>query len=33
MKYRILGQTGPYVSEMCLGTMFYGSAGFREAHG
>jgi aryl-alcohol dehydrogenase-like predicted oxidoreductase len=28
MKYRLLGQTGLYVSELCLGTMTYGSAGF-----
>jgi len=28
MKYRLLGQTGMYVSEFCLGTMTYGSAGF-----
>jgi len=33
MKYRLLGQTGLYVSEMCLGTMTYGSAGFWEIMG
>ncbi len=24
MRYRLLGQTGLYVSELCLGTMTYG---------
>ncbi len=33
MKYRLLGQTGLYVSELCLGTMTYGSAGFWEIMG
>jgi aryl-alcohol dehydrogenase-like predicted oxidoreductase len=33
MKYRLLGQTGLYVSELCLGTMNYGSAGFWEVMG
>jgi aryl-alcohol dehydrogenase-like predicted oxidoreductase len=33
MKYRILGRTGLYVSELCLGTMTYGSAGFWEVMG
>jgi len=33
MKYRLLGQTGLYVSELCLGTMTYGSAGFWEVMG
>lgn len=28
MKYRLLGKTGLYVSELCLGTMTYGSEGF-----
>ncbi len=27
MKYRLLGQTGLYVSELCLGTMTFGSQG------
>jgi aryl-alcohol dehydrogenase-like predicted oxidoreductase len=27
MKYRLLGNTGLYVSELCLGTMTFGSAG------
>ncbi len=27
MKYRLLGQTGLYVSELCLGTMNFGSQG------
>ncbi len=25
MRYRLLGQTGLYVSEICLGTMTYGA--------
>ena len=33
MKYRLLGQTGLYVSEMCLGTMTFGSAGFWQVMG
>ena len=33
MKYRLLGQTGLYVSELCLGTMTFGSAGFWEVMG
>ena len=33
MKYRLLGKTGLYVSEMCLGTMTYGSAGFWQVMG
>src|SRR5512140_2648265 len=33
MKYRLLGRTGLYVSELCLGTMTYGSAGFWEGMG
>ncbi len=28
MRYRLLGQTGLYVSELCLGTMTFGSQGF-----
>lgn len=27
MRYRLLGQTGLYVSELCLGTMTYGGSG------
>ena len=27
MKYRLLGRTGLYVSEICLGTMTYGGKG------
>jgi aryl-alcohol dehydrogenase-like predicted oxidoreductase len=33
MKYRLLGNTGLYVSEVCLGTMTFGSAGFWEVMG
>jgi len=34
MRYRLLGQTGLYVSELCLGTMTYGgNAGIWEAIG
>jgi aryl-alcohol dehydrogenase-like predicted oxidoreductase len=33
MKYRLLGKTGLYVSELCLGTMTYGSAGFWKVMG
>jgi len=33
MKFRLLGQTGLYVSELCLGTMTYGSAGFWKVMG
>jgi len=34
MRYRLLGQTGLFVSELCLGTMTYGvSKGFWEAIG
>ena len=33
MKYRLLGKTGLYVSELCLGTMTYGSVGFWEIMG
>jgi aryl-alcohol dehydrogenase-like predicted oxidoreductase len=28
MRYRLLGKTGLYVSEMCLGTMTFGAQGF-----
>ena len=27
MRYRLLGRTGLYVSEICLGTMTYGGKG------
>ncbi len=30
MKYNLLGQTGLYVSELCLGTMTFGGIGFWE---
>ena len=30
MKYNLLGQTGLYVSELCLGTMTFGGKGFWE---
>lgn len=33
MRYRLLGRTGLYVSELCLGTMTFGGAGFWEAIG
>ena len=33
MKYRRLGRTGLYVSEMCLGTMTFGGEGFWKAVG
>jgi aryl-alcohol dehydrogenase-like predicted oxidoreductase len=33
MKYRLLGPTGLYVSELCLGTMTYGSDGFWKVMG
>lgn len=33
MKYRILGRTGLKVSQLCLGTMGYGDAGFWRAVG
>lgn len=33
MRYRRLGRTGLYVSEICLGTMTYGSKGFWEVIG
>ena len=33
MKYRLLGKTGLYVSEMCLGGMTFGSDGFWKVMG
>ncbi len=33
MKYRQLGNTGFFVSEICLGTMTFGGKGFFEAVG
>ena len=33
MKYRLLGSTGLYVSEMCLGAMTFGSDGFWKVMG
>src|SRR5664279_1150141 len=33
MHYRLLGQTGLYVSELCLGTMTFGGKGFWEVMG
>ena len=33
MRYRTLGKTGLYVSEMCLGTMTFGGDGFWKAIG
>ena len=33
MKYRLLGKTGLYVSELCLGTMTFGAKGFWEVMG
>jgi aryl-alcohol dehydrogenase-like predicted oxidoreductase len=33
MRYRLLGKTGLYVSEICLGTMTFGGKGFWEAIG
>jgi aryl-alcohol dehydrogenase-like predicted oxidoreductase len=33
MRYRLLGRTGLYVSELCLGTMTYGGTGFWEQIG
>ncbi len=33
MKYRLLGKTGLYVSEMCLGTMTFGNQGFWSVMG
>jgi aryl-alcohol dehydrogenase-like predicted oxidoreductase len=33
VRYRLLGRTGLYVSELCLGTMTYGGKGFWETIG
>ncbi len=33
MKYRLLGQTGLYVSELCLGCMTFGNQGFWKVMG
>jgi len=33
MRYRLLGRTGLYVSEMCLGTMTFGGQGFWKVMG
>jgi aryl-alcohol dehydrogenase-like predicted oxidoreductase len=33
MRYRLLGKTGVYVSELCLGTMTFGGKGFWQAIG
>src|SRR5579859_5535284 len=33
MRYRVLGKTGLYVSELCLGTMTFGGKGFWEVVG
>jgi aryl-alcohol dehydrogenase-like predicted oxidoreductase len=33
MRYRLLGKTGLYVSELCLGTMTFGGKGFWEVVG
>ena len=33
MRYRLLGNTGLYVSELCLGTMTFGGKGFWEVIG
>ena len=33
MKYRPLGKTGVYVSELCLGTMTFGGKGYWEVIG
>jgi len=33
MRYRLLGRTGLYVSELCLGTMTFGSEGFWKVMG
>lgn len=33
MQYRLLGRTGLYVSELCLGTMTFGSEGFWKVMG
>ncbi len=33
MRYRVLGRTGLYVSDLCLGTMTFGGKGFWEVVG
>ena len=33
MKYRLFGNTGLYVSEMCLGTMTFGAQGHWKVMG
>ncbi len=33
MRYRLLGHTGIYVSELCLGTMTFGGKGYWEVIG
>lgn len=33
MKYRLLGRTGLYISELCLGTMTFGDQGFWKVMG
>ena len=33
MRYRLLGRTGLYVSELCLGTMTFGGEGFWKVIG
>ena len=33
MKYKVLGNTGLKVSELCLGTMTFGGKGFFKAMG
>ena len=33
MRYRLLGRTGLYVSELCLGTMTFGGQGFWQVMG
>jgi len=33
MRYRLLGRTGLYVSELCLGTMTFGGQGFWKVMG
>ena len=33
MRYNLLGQTGLYVSELCLGAMTFGGKGFWQAIG
>ncbi len=33
MRYRLLGKTGLYLSELCMGTMTFGGKGFWEVIG